>query len=170
MLLVGYLYGIRSKRRFEEEVNHNMAYKWFCKLGLTEKAPDHTIFTANWRRRFRENDIAEKVFDEILRQAVKKGLVGGKILYTDSTHVKANANKHKKRGVVAEETPKAYMAALDEQIDRDREVMEKKPLDRDSDDDNLPSRTVQQSTTDPDNGQLHRKESRMAFTTMSIEQ
>jgi len=157
MLLVGYLYGIRSERRLEEEVNYNMAYKWFCKLGLTEKAPDHTTFTANRRRRFRENNIAEKIFEEILRQAVSKGLVGGKILYTDSTHVKANANKHKKRGVVVEETPKAYMEALDEQINRDREELEKKPFHRDSDDDDPPSRTVQQSTTDPDSGQLHKE-------------
>jgi transposase len=157
MLLVGYLYGIRSERRLEEEVSYNMAYKWFCKLGLTERAPDHTTFTANRRRRFRDNDIAEKVFDEILRQAVSKGLVGGKILYTDSTHVKANANKHKKKAVIIEETPKAYMEALDEEIDRERESIGKKPIDRDSDDDDPSSRTVQQSTTDPESGQLHKE-------------
>jgi transposase len=157
MLLVGYLYGIRSERRLEEEVNYNMAYKWFCKLGLTEKAPDHTTFTANRRRRFRDNNTAEKIFDEILRQAVSKGLVGGKILYTDSTHVKANANKHKKKGVIVEETPKAYIKALDEQIDRDRELLGKEPFDRDSDDDDPPSHTVQQSTTDPGSGQLHKE-------------
>jgi transposase len=157
MLLVGYLYGIRSERRLEEEVNYNMAYKWFCKLGLTEKAPDHTTFTANRRRRYRENDIARKVFDEILRQAVAKGLVGGKILYADSTHVKASANKHKKKPVIVEETPKAYMEALDEQIDREREALGKRPFDRDSDDDDPPSRTIQQSTTDPESGQLHKE-------------
>ena len=157
MLLVGYLYGIRSERRLEEEVNYNMAYKWFCKLGLTEHAPDHTTFTANRRRRFRDNNIAEKIFDEILRQAGTKGLVGGKILYTDSTHIKANANKHKKKAVIVEESPKAYMEALDEQIERDRESLGKKPFDRDSDDDNPPSRTVQQSTTDPESGQLHKE-------------
>lgn len=156
MLLVGYLYGIRSERRLEEEVNYNMAYKWFCKLGLTEKAPDHTTFTANRRRRFRDNNTAEKIFDEILRQAVSKGLVGGKILYTDSTHVKANANKHKKKAVIVEETPKAYMKALDEQIDRDRESLGKQPFDRDSDDDGPSGHTVQQSTTDPGSGQLHK--------------
>lgn len=157
MLLVGYLYGVRSERRLEEEVNLNVAYKWFCKLGLTEKAPDHATFTANRKRRFRANNIAEKIFDEILRQAVVKGLVGGKIVYTDSTHIKANANKHKKIVVTVEETPKAYMAALDEQVDRDREQLGKKPFDRDSDDNDPPSRTVQQSTTDPESGQLHKE-------------
>jgi transposase len=157
MLLVGYLYGIRSERRLEEEVNLNVAYKWFCKLGLTERAPDHATFTANRQRRFRDNNIAEKIFDEILRQAIAKGLVGGKIVYTDSTHVKANANKHKKRAIVTQETPKAYMAALDEQVDREREQLGKRPFHRDSDDDDPPSRSVQQSTTDPESGQLHKE-------------
>lgn len=157
MLLVGYLYGIRSERRLEEEVNLNVAYKWFCKLGLTERAPDHATFTANRKRRFRDNNIAEKIFDEILRQAVSKGLVGGKIVYTDSTHVKANANKHKKTTATVEETPKAYMAALDEQINRDREQLGKKPFDRDSDDNEPPTHAVQQSTTDPESGQLHKE-------------
>lgn len=77
MLFVGYLYGIRSERRLEEEINYNFAYKWFCGLGLTEKAPDATTISVNRTRRFRDNHIAEKIFQEILRQAVKKKLVGG---------------------------------------------------------------------------------------------
>ena len=109
MLFVGYLYGIRSERRLEEEVNYNMAYKWFCGLNLTEKAPDATTLSVNRKRRFRDNDIPEQIFNEILRQAMEKGLVGGTILYTDSTHVKAKANKHKKMTVVVERTPKAYL-------------------------------------------------------------
>ena len=112
MLFVGYLYGIRSERRLEEEVNYNMAYKWFCGLSLTEKAPDATTLSVNRKRRFRDNDIPEQIFNEILRQAMEKGLVGGTILYTDSTHVKAKANKHKKMTVVVERTPKAYLEEL----------------------------------------------------------
>ena len=75
MLFVGYLYGIRSERRLEEEINYNFAYKWFCGLGLTEKAPDATTISVNRTRRFRDNNIAEKIFQEILRQAVEKKLV-----------------------------------------------------------------------------------------------
>ena len=93
MLFVGYLYGIRSERRLEEEINYNMAYKWFCGLSLTEKAPDATTLSVNRKRRFRDNDIPEQIFNEILRQAMEKGLVGGTILYTDSTHVKAKAKR-----------------------------------------------------------------------------
>ena len=167
MLLVGYLYGIKSEARLEEEINYNIAYKWFCGLELTEKAPDATTISQNRRRRFRDNNIAEQIFNEILRQCIVKGLVGGAILYTDSTHIKAKANKHKKKLVTVEQTPKAYMAELDEQVDRDREVLGKKPFDRDDDPKdgggsgscgggNGGTTTQMQSTTDPESGQQSR--------------
>ena len=157
MLFVGYLYGIRSERRLEEEINYNMAYKWFCGLSLTEKAPDATTLSVNRKRRFRDNDIPEQIFNEILRQAMEKGLVGGTILYTDSTHVKAKANKHKKMTVVVERTPKAYLEELDEAIERDRRELGKKPFDKKDDDDPPPTREVQQSKSDPESGQLHKE-------------
>ena len=156
MLFVGYLYGIRSERRLEEEINYNFAYKWFCGLGLTEKAPDATTISANRARRFRENDIAEKIFQEILRQAIEKKLVGGEILYTDSTHVKAKANKHRKVTVTIERSPKAYMDELDAAITADREALGKKPFDR-KDDEEPPTGQIQQSTSDPESGQLHKE-------------
>ena len=64
------------------------------------------MYSVNRTRRFRDNNIAEKIFQEILRQAVEKKLVGGEILYTDSTHVKAKANKHKKTTVTIEKSPR----------------------------------------------------------------
>ena len=70
MLFIGYLYGIKSEARPEEEVNYNMAYKWFCGLGLTEKAPDASTISQNRRRRFRDNNIAEQIFNGILRQCM----------------------------------------------------------------------------------------------------
>jgi len=160
MMFIGYLYGVKSERRLEEEINYNMAYKWFCGLGLRERAPDATTLSANRRRRFRDNHIAEQIFDEILRQAIEKGLVAGKVIYTDSTHVKAKANKHKKQTVTVEMTPKEYMEELDAAIDLEREALGKKPFARDGHDDSEPpsppTREIQQSRTDPDSGQLHR--------------
>ena len=132
MLFVGYLYGIKSEARLEEEVNYNIAYKWFCGLDLTQKAPDATTISQN-RRRFRDNNIAEQIFNEILRQCVEKGLVGGGILYTDSTHIKSRANKHKKKLVEVAVTPKAYLAELDAQVDQEREELGKKPFEREDD-------------------------------------
>ena len=151
MLFIGYLYGIKSEARLEEEVNYNMAYKWFCGLELTEKAPDATTISQNRRRRFRDNDIAEKIFNEILRQCIAKGLVGGAILYTDSTHIKAKGNKHRKRLAEAAETPKAYMKELDAQVDRDRKAIGKKPFDHDGDAHKGGGTTKRmESTTDPE--------------------
>ena len=128
MLLLGYLYGIKSEVKLAQAVNENIAFKWFLNLKLTEKGPDHSTISANRVRRFRDNNIAEQIFDEILRQCIAKGLVGGEILYTDSTHIKAKANKHRKALVTVDETPKEYMRELDEQIDLDRKSLEKKPL------------------------------------------
>ena len=76
------------------------------------ESADATTLSVNRKRRFRDNNIPEQIFNEILRQAMEKGLVGGTILYTDSTHVKAKANKHKKMTVVVERTPKAYLEEL----------------------------------------------------------
>jgi transposase len=157
MIFIGYLYGVKSECRLEEEVNYNLAYKWFCGLGITQKAPDATTLSANRRRRFRDNNIAEQIFDEILRQAIEKGLVSGKVLYTDSTHVKAKANKHKKRTVTVDVTPKEYLKELDAAVDADREALGKKPFDRDDDPPPPPTREIQQSRTDPDSGQLHKE-------------
>lgn len=157
MLFVGYLYGIRSERRLEEEINYNMAYKWFCGLGLTEKAPDATTLSVNRKRRFRDNNIPEQIFQEILRQAIEKGLVGGQILYTDSTHVKAKANKHKKQTVTVERTPKAYLEELDAAIAKDREVLNKKPFGNNDSDAAPPTKEIQQSRNDPDSGQLRKE-------------
>lgn len=156
MLFVGYLYGIRSERRLEEEVNYNIAYKWFCGLGITEKAPDATTLSVNRKRRFRDNAIPEQIFNEILRQAVQKGLVGGEILYTDSTHVKAKANKHKKSTVEIERTPKAYLQELDTAITEERLELGKKPFDH-KDDDEAPKSSIQQSRSDPESGQLSKE-------------
>ena len=124
MLFVGYLYGIRSEVRLCEEIQDNNAYRWFCGLGLTEKVPDHATISVNRKRRFRNNDIAEQIFQEILNQAQEKGLVGGKILYTDSTHVKAVANKHKKVEITVTRTPKTYIRELDAAVAEERAASE----------------------------------------------
>ena len=161
MLFLGYLYGIKSEVKLAEAVNENIAFKWFLGLRLTEKGPDHATLSINRVRRFRDNDIAEKIFNEILRQCIEKGLVGGKILYTDSTHIKAKANKHRKTIVTVEETPKEYLEELNEQIDLDREVLGKKAFEHkenDGEDEPTSGKGKQQakSLTDPDSGQQNR--------------
>ena len=76
MLIVGYCMGIRSERRLCEEVHLNLAYRWFCRLGLDGKVPDHSTFSKNRHGRFRESDLLRHVFDGVVQRCMAEGLVG----------------------------------------------------------------------------------------------
>lgn len=128
MMFLGYLYGIRSERQLVQEIQVNVAYRWFLGMTLTEKVPDSSTLSQNRRRRFRESTIYQEIFDEIVLQAMKRRLVDGKVLYTDSTHLKANANKHKFRKEVVQKSTRSYLEALEQDIDEDRLEHGKPPL------------------------------------------
>lgn len=78
MLLIGYLYGIKSERRLEEEVSLNLAYRWFCGIDLMHKVPDHSTFSQNRKRRFKDAGIFRDIFIEIVLKCIELGLVSGK--------------------------------------------------------------------------------------------
>ncbi|AFR17286.1 transposase [Burkholderia pseudomallei BPC006] len=120
LLFIGYLFGVRSERQLMREVQVNVAYRWFARFRLTDKVPDASTFSQNRRRRFTDTTVYQEIFDEIVRQAIKRGLVDGRVLYTDSTHLKANANKGKFDVVKLEQTPAAYTEALNAAVDADR--------------------------------------------------
>ena len=177
MLFIGYLYGIRSERRLLQEIEVNVAYRWFIGYDLTEKLPDVSVIWQNRLRRYNGSDVPQQIFDEIVRQAMAKGLVGGKILYSDSTHLKANANKNKYVEKQAKVEAKDYIGDLNRAINEDRAAHGKKPLkfngdelkeDQeeekenyfDDDDNNDGSggevKTIKESKTDPESGFMHR--------------
>ena len=109
MLFIGYLFGVRSERQLIREIQVNVAYRWFIGLGLTDKVIDASTFSQNRRRRFDGTDIEQVIFDEIVEQAIEKGLVAGEALYTDSTHLKANANKRRHTVVEVNVAPMDYL-------------------------------------------------------------
>lgn len=122
MLIVGYCSGIRSERRLCEEVHLNLAYRWFCRLGLEDAVPNHSTFSKNRHGRFRDNDTLRFVFEKVLRRCLTEGLVGGEGFATDASVIKADANRQ--RGVPGvdvqwpEESTltrpvREYLAALD---------------------------------------------------------
>src|SRR5215831_19456730 len=76
MLLVGYCFGIRSERRLCEEVHLNLAYRWFCRLGLDGDVPDHSTFSKKRHGRFRQSDLFRRVFETVLRGCIRERLVG----------------------------------------------------------------------------------------------
>ena len=89
MLLIGYLYGIKSERRLEEEVSLNLAYCWFCGIDLMHKVPDHSTFSQNRRRRFQEANIFRKIFNEIVLKCIEFGIVSGETDVADGSFVSA---------------------------------------------------------------------------------
>ena len=93
MLIVGYCFGIRSERRLCEEVHLNLAYRWFCRLGLDGAVPDHSTFSKNRHGRFRDSDLLRRLFEAVLRRCIDEGLVGGENLAVDASLIKADANR-----------------------------------------------------------------------------
>ena len=95
MLLVGYCYGIRSERRLCEEVHLNLAYRWFCRLGLDGEVPDHSTFSKNRHGRFRDCDLLRKLFETVVRRCMAEGLVEGTAFAVDASLIAADANKQR---------------------------------------------------------------------------
>lgn len=96
MLLVVYLYGIRSETRLCEEVHLNLAYRWFCRLGFEGRVPDRSSFSKNRHGRFAQGDVLRSVFEMVLRCCMDAGLVGGAGALVDGSTVEADANRDKR--------------------------------------------------------------------------
>jgi len=121
MLLVGYCHGIRSERRLCEEVHLNLAYRWFCRLGLDGEVPDHSTFSKNRHGRFRDSDLMRQLFETVLRRCVAEGMVGGEGFAVDASLIKADANRQRgvegTKGLAPEMTSRAideYLTVLDD--------------------------------------------------------
>ncbi len=93
MLLVGYCLGIRSERRLCEEVHLNLAYRWFCRLDLTDCVPDHSTFSKNRHGRFRDSDLLRHLFETTVARCISEGLVSGQRFAADASLIEADANK-----------------------------------------------------------------------------
>jgi transposase len=123
MLLVGYCYGLRSERRLCDETHLNLAYRWFCRLGLEGAVPDHSTFSKNRHGRFRESALFRRLFEAVVARCMRAGLVGGEGFAIDASVIEADAGSgHKVDGKLTSwpETEKLtrpvreYLAALDQ--------------------------------------------------------
>ncbi len=121
MLLVGYCLGIRSERRLCEEVHLNLAYRWFCRLDLTDRIPDHSTFSKNRHGRFRESDLLRHVFETTVARCMSEGLVGGQGFAVDASLIVADVQKQNSSNpdewaaqeVNAKDAPRAVREYLD---------------------------------------------------------
>ena len=93
MLLIGYCLGIRSERQLCEEVRLNLAYRWFCRLSISDPVPDHSTFSKNRHGRFRESEAFRYVFEQVLKRCIEAGLVKGEGFAVDASVVKADASR-----------------------------------------------------------------------------
>jgi transposase len=121
MLIVGYCFAIRSERRLCEEVQLNLAYRWFCRLGLDGQVPDHSTFSKNRHGRFRRSDLLRRVFETVLQRCIREGLVGGEAFAVDASLIRADANRQKgiegEKGLPPEAAGRAieeYLSVLDD--------------------------------------------------------
>src|SRR6185369_8700622 len=96
MLIVGYVFALRSERRLCAEVQVNLAYRWFCKLGIEDKIPDHSVFSRARRERFRASDALRRVFEGVVVKCISAGLVGGEAFSVDASLIKADVDKTKR--------------------------------------------------------------------------
>jgi len=128
MLIIGYCFGIRSERRLCEEVHLNLAYRWFCQLGLDGKVPDHSTFSENRHGRFRDSDTFLVLFESVVSRCMAEGLIGGEGFAIDASIIKADANRQS--GVPGNEVRqhldpeqasrpvREYIVALDKEVER----------------------------------------------------
>jgi transposase len=121
MLIIGYTHGIRSERRLCEEVHLNLAYRWFCRLGLEGDVPDHSTFSKNRHGRFRDSDLLRHLFEDVVRRCIEEGLVGGVGFAVDASIIKADANRQRsvrsEDGLPPDHSTRAvdeYLATLDD--------------------------------------------------------
>lgn len=162
ILFLGYLFGIRSERRLMAEIEVNLAYRWFLGLGLGDKVPDHSTLSQNRRRRFTGTSIYQDIFDEIVLQAMGHRLIDGRELFSDSTHLKASANKNQFRKQAVTRSTRGYLDELEADVNRDRAAHGKPPLppaSKDGDDEPSSSggKETRVSTTDPESGYMRRE-------------
>lgn len=160
MSLIQALDDIKSEEKLVDAIHHNMAYRWFLGYGLTEPIPDHSTISHNRAVRFKDTTIYDEIFNEIVLLAITSNLVKGKIVYTDSTHVRANASNSKYENItedrVIEEDESLLML-----INEKREEKGQKPL--------LPKEpkieehSKKVSKTDPDSGFMHRDRKPIGF-------
>ncbi len=132
MLLIGYVYGIRSERRLCEEVQLNLAYRWFCRLSIEDKVPDHSTFSTTRHGRFRDSDALRYIFEQVVERCIEERLVGGAGFAIDASVVKADANRQRALDKGEDEdwpTPnlstrpvREYLSSLDEEREPSKRI------------------------------------------------
>lgn len=166
------LFGIKSMRQTIKEINVNASYRWFLGYDFTDPVPHFSTFGKNYSRRFAGTGLFEEIFKKVLEECMRQGFVDTELIFVDSTHVKARANRNKKFERAAEEKAAWYAEELEEEIEKDREAHGKKPLkEKDGGgtgaeadgEEKGKGKTQKASLTDPESGWFHKGEHKQVF-------
>ena len=159
LVFIEALDGLKSMRQTCEMIKVNVAYRWFLGIPFGENTPHFSTFSKNYERRFKGTDIFEKIFVNIVEQAIEYGLVKGETFFTDSTHKKANANKNKFHEEV-QEVVHERKQWLEEEINEERRKQGKKEFEYEE---KIEEKKVKMSNTDPESGYYHRDNKEKGF-------
>lgn len=152
-------YGIKSMRETIKRIETDAAFRWFLGIPFTKPVPHYSTFSQNYIRRFQGTDVFEQIFINIVNQAIEKKLVGGNEFFTDSTHIKANANKKKFKVEVTTKIKKRKLD-LEKEINEERNKKGKKPFEY-KEEQVVKKQKI--NTTDPDSGYYHRDHKEEGF-------
>jgi transposase len=165
IVLIQFLFGIRSMRQTCKEIEVNAAYRWFLGMGWQDKTPHFTTFGKNYSRRFAGTDLFEQIFSHILAKCYAAGYVKGGEVFVDATHIKASANRNKRIKVAAKKDAAAYEQELLEEINKEREALGQDPFDDDGDGGGEVE--ITRSKTDPESGMFVKGEHERNFAYMA---
>ena len=159
IVFLQYLYGIKSMRATVKQCETDASFRWFLGIPFGQSVPHYSTFSQNYIRRYSKTDIFENIFEEVLNKAISKRLVSGRDLFTDSTHIKANANK-KKYEIEVKQVVKQRKLDLENEINHLREEMGKDVFDYE---DETERKEIKVSKIDTDSGYYHRDEKEKGF-------
>lgn len=160
IVLIQHIFGITSLRRTLEEVNLNIAYRWFIGYSLNKPVPHFSTVSFNFKHRF-TTEVVEQVFNWILQEAATAGFIDTKAVFIDGTHIKANANLKKTVKKTLEVTAKRYTKELLKEINEIRVEENKKPFDGNNG--SGKTKEILTSATDPESGIFHKGEHKKCF-------
>ena len=165
MVLIQHLFGIPSLRQTYQRIQDTLSYRWFLGYGLLEEIPHFATVSYAFCKRFPE-ELAQEIFEHILNKALNNRMVDPSIIFIDGTHIKASANKKKYQKEQVKKAAKVYSGQLRSEVNAEREVLGKKPIEDDNDmqaptGGGTTEKTV--STTDPDSGMFVKGEHERQF-------
>ena len=175
LLMINKCFGINSMRKTCEECKVNLAYRWFLGLSIEDDIPNYSTWSKNYERRYKDSDIFNEIFEEVLRQAMEYGFIDMEAVFYDGTHQKANANNRKCTDEEVAIEAKSYKDDLLNEINNVRKAHNQKEVKQVINEEldfnektgeeitNVKTKHIKVSTTDSESGHYHKGEHEQCF-------